>query len=326
MSKLFDIMYSGKGEIADLFRPLVGAETAPPQPTAAGTNGDTPPPAPAPVQARGGSPGRLSLAGQVRTLSLRIPAPSPLLPFEEGQWRPSEQYRILRTKIVQHVAQPRMIVISSPASGDGKSVSAINTAAALSLKVEAQVLLMDADFRKSSVHALLGLPESPGLAEVLRGACSLDEALVRTREFPNLFVISAGKPPENPAELLDSPAWQALSGRLRELFRYVILDSPPVGAVADYDLIQAVCDGVILVVRPDHTNRQLCQRSLETVPKTKLLGVLLNCVPEWSLARSAGGDYYYYYSGEKASQSSHHNEGERQPPAPPRAEDRMEDS
>ena len=158
MSKLFDIMYSGKGEIADLFRPLVGAETSPPQPAAARTNGDKPVPTPAADQPRAEAPGRSSLAGKVRTLSLRIPAPSPLLPFEQGQWRPSEQYRILRTKIVQHAAQPRMIVISSPASGDGKSVSAINTAAALSLKVEARVLLVDADFRKSSVHAVLGLP------------------------------------------------------------------------------------------------------------------------------------------------------------------------
>jgi len=325
MSKLFDIMYSGKGEIADLFRPLVGADTSPPQPAASRTNVGRLVPAPAADRPRGEAPGRSSLAGTFRTLSLRIPAPSPLLPFEQGQWRPSEQYRILRTKIVQHAAQPRMIVISSPASGDGKSVSAINTAAALSLKVEARVLLVDADFRKSSVHALLGLPESPGLAEVLRGACTLEEAIVRTQEFPNLFVMSAGKPPENPAELLDSTVWQALSGRVRELFRYVILDSPPVGAVADYDLIQAACDGVILVVRPDHTNRQLCQKSLDTVPNTKLLGVLLNCVPEWSLARGAGGDYYYY-SGEKAYPSTQRKEGDRQPPAGPSGAERGENS
>jgi Mrp family chromosome partitioning ATPase len=71
-----------------------------------------------------------------------------------------------------------------------------------------------------------------------------------------------------------------------------------VGAVADYELIQAVCDGVILVVRPDHTNRQLCQKSLATVSKAKLLGVLLNCVSNWSLAGHAGSDYYYQ-SGEK---------------------------
>ena len=234
----------------------------------------------------------------IRTLRFRLPAPSPLLPFEEGQWRPSEQYRILRTKIVQHPKQPNLIVISSPESGDGKSVSAVNTAGALSLKSEGKILLLDADLRKSAIHTLLGLPESPGLADVLKGACTLDEALVHTQDFPNLFVLPAGAPVDNPVELLDSAAWQALCVRLRGLFRHVIVDSPPVGAVADYDLIQAACDGVILVVRPNHTDRRLCQKALDNLPKAKFLGVLLNCVPDWNPARHAGGDYYY--SGEKA--------------------------
>ena len=232
----------------------------------------------------------------IRTLSLRLPAPSPLLPFEDGQWRPSEQYRILRTKISQHPKQPHLIVVSSPDPGDGKSVSAINTAGALSLKSEAQILLLDADFRRSAVHVQLGLPESPGLSDVLTGACTLEEAVVRIHEFPNLCVISAGSAPGNPVELLDSAAWRELCARLRSLFRYVILDSPPVGAVADYDLIQAVCDGVILVVRPDHTNRRLCLKALEYLPKAKFLGVLMNCVPDWSPAKHAGADYYYYSS------------------------------
>jgi capsular exopolysaccharide synthesis family protein len=216
------------------------------------------------------------------------------LPFEKGQQRPSEQYRILRTKIGQHPRQPHLIVVSSPAPGDGKSVSAINIAGALSMKSEGQVLLVDADLRKSAIHVQLGLPESPGLTDVLKGTCTLEEAVVRIAEFPNLFVMSAGAPAGNPVELLDSAQWPGLCARLRGLFRYVVLDSPPAGAVADYDLIQAVCDGVILVVRPDHTNRMLCKKSLETVPKAKFLGVLLNCVPDWSPAKSTGAEYYYY--------------------------------
>jgi len=127
----------------------------------------------------------------------------------------------------------------------------------------------------------------------------MEEAIVRTREFPNLCVMSAGVAPANPVELLDSSRWQALCASLREQFRFVIIDSPPVGAVADYELIQTVCDGVILVLRPDHTNRLSCQKALEFVPKPKLLGVVLNCVPDWAPARHAGSDYHYYYSGNK---------------------------
>lgn len=305
MSKIFDMLNRGSGGIADEIRPLVEAQAGP-DPEArveSGSGAGSPTRADAPIAPEAAAD-KAALLSEIRALSLRIPAHSPLLPFGDGQWLPSEQYRILRTKISQHPKQPHLIVVSSPAPGDGKSVSAINTAAALSLKSESQVLLLDADFRKSAIHVQLGLPESPGLAEVLNGSCALEEALVHVREFPNLLVMSAGARPDNPAELLDSPSWRGLCARLRSLFRYVVLDSPPVGAVADYDLIQAVCDGVILVLRPDHTNRQLCLKSLEAIPKAKLLGVLLNCVPDWSPARRSGADYYYYASG-KAYSSKH---------------------
>jgi Mrp family chromosome partitioning ATPase len=87
---------------------------------------------------------------------------------------------------------------------------------------------------------------------------------------------------------------------LKKQFRYIIVDSPPIAAVADYDLLQSVCDGVVVVVRPDHTSRTACKRALESVPKDKLLGVLLNCVTPWFLGGSSGYDYGapYYYSPE----------------------------
>jgi len=297
VSRIFDMLNRGKGEIADVIRPLVDAQPGqlPHAPMEINSGAGSPPKANARA-APEATPDQPQLLGAIRTLSLRLPAPSPLLPFEDGHWRPSEQYRILRTKISQHPKQPHLIVVSSPAPGDGKSVSAINTAGALSLKSEGQVVLLDADFRKSSIHRQLGLPASPGLVDVLRGTCTLEEALVHIQEFPNLFVMSAGTPAGNPVELLDSAAWQGLCARLRSLFRYVVLDSPPVGAVADYDLIQAACDGVILVMRPDHTNRVLCQKALANLPAGKFLGVLLNCVPDWSPAKHAGTDYYYYSS------------------------------
>ena len=197
-----------------------------------------------------------------------------------------------------------MIVISSPDSGDGKSVTAINTAGALALKSEGQVLLLDADLRKSTIHAQLGLSQSPGLADILAGACTPEEALVHTREFPNLYVVTSGTPPANPVELLDSARWRALCTKLRDMFRYVIIDSPPVGTVADYELIQAVCDGVILVMRPDFTNRHLCKSALGFVPKAKFLGVALNCVPDWAPGKYAGSNYYYYASSKEAYRSN----------------------
>jgi capsular exopolysaccharide synthesis family protein len=195
---------------------------------------------------------------------------------------------------------PRVIVISSAGAGDGKSVTAINVAGALALKSE-RVLLMDADFRRSSIHGHLGLPDSPGLAEVLTEACTLEEALVRMEQFQTLFVLAAGAAKSNPAELLDNPTWPSLIARVRELFDYVIVDSPPMSAVADYDLIQAPCDGLLLVARPDHTSRRLCLKALEDARQDKLIGVLLNCVDKWFMTKYQSTDYYYYSGVGKGS-------------------------
>jgi capsular exopolysaccharide synthesis family protein len=244
----------------------------------------------------------------IRTLSMQIEDSAPIFPFKDDQRRASEQYRMLRTKISQHFKQPRLIVISSSESGDGKSVTAINTAGVLALKSGERVLLLDGDLRKSAIHSRLGLPEFPGLADVLAGVATLQAALVQTLELPNLYVLSAGSPAENPAELLDSPRWTALSTRLKSLFRYVIIDSTPVGAVADYELIQSVCDGVVLVARPDFTNRQLFQSAIDFIPKGKFLGIVLNCVPDWSAGSKKVPNYYYFsgakvYAGNRTPQS-----------------------
>jgi protein-tyrosine kinase len=312
VSKLIDMLRQGKGEIADVIAPLVdaGMERHPRVNAgfeSEGAHSTESVAAPArvapPVESLG--------APKIRTLGLRVPARSPLLPFESGKWAPSEQYRILRTKISQHPTQVSLIVITSPGSGDGKSVSAINTAAALALKSEGQVLLLDADLRKSGIHRQLGLPASPGLAEVLAGSCATEEALVRTHEFPNLYVMPSGGLPANPVELLDSTRWRSLCAQLRGMFRYVIIDSPPVGAVADYELIQAVCEGVILVLRPDFTDRGLCLNALQLMPEPKFLGVLLNCIPDWWPGRHAGSDYHYYsrvkpYASSQSAETAAH--------------------
>jgi receptor protein-tyrosine kinase len=177
-------------------------------------------------------------------------------------------------------------------------------AGALSLKSEGSVVLIDADFRRSTIHTQLGLPVSPGMTDVLSGAASLDDALIRTTEFPNLYVIPAGNPSPNPSELLDSAKWKAVRGELRERFRHVILDSPPVASVADYELLQASSDGVILVARPDHTRRATCLKILEGMPREKLIGVILNCVPNWFMNRRDQYGSYYSYYGPGAEQHS----------------------
>lgn len=279
MSKIFEALKRAGGETAGMALPLLdhrGADFSP-------------------------QPDFSPAASAIRTLPIQAPADTPVLPFDGTHARAAEQYRIVRTRIVQHPEQPRILVVSSATARDGKTVSAINLSGVLALKNDANVLLVDADFRRSNIAELLGLPVQPGLADVLRGDCALEDVIIRVEQFPNLYVAPGGRLQNNgtrynPAELLDSPRWKTASAAFRKEFRFTIVDAPPIGAVADYDLIQAVCDGVIIVVRPDHTNRTLCLQALQAVPQAKRIGVLMNCNEEWFLRKSH--DYYYCSSAE----------------------------
>jgi capsular exopolysaccharide synthesis family protein len=296
MSNIFEGLKRGNQKIASLALSPLGESTGAPEEAFA-----APPDVPVvPIPQPDGTPPVPKTASsisdwQVRRLPLSIPASMPLLPFDQGASHAAEQYRILRTKIIQHPSRPRVIVVSSAMPGDGKSVTAINLAGVLALKSDASVLLLDADLRHSSACASLGLPTQPGLHQVLEGRASLEEAVIALEDLPHMYVLGAGEGQRNPTELLDSANWSALCSRLRCLFKYIVIDSPPIGALADYDLIQSVSDGVILVARPDHTNRKLCFKALQAIPLEKLLGVLLNCVPDWYPGRSSSNYSYRYY-------------------------------
>jgi len=232
---------------------------------------------------------------RLRTTPVEIKAGSPVFPFDGRDPRAAEQYRIIRTKILQFPRPLYIVAISSPQSGDGKSVTAVNVAGALALRNEISVLLIDADFRRSALAGLLDVPASPGLTEVLSGESSLEEAIMSLQiGVTKLYFLSAGRRTKNPAELLGSKRWALVCAEIRKRFDYCITDTPPVGVVADYDLVQPAADGVVVVARPDHTNRKHCLMALQSIPKEKLIGVITNCVPDWFLARPGSHDYSYY--------------------------------
>jgi capsular exopolysaccharide synthesis family protein len=230
---------------------------------------------------------------------LRLESHAPLLPFEEIPNRTSEEYRIIRTRIFQHPKRPRVIVVSSAGAADGKSITAINLAGVLALKSDAKVLLLDADFRRCSIALKLGLPSTPGLADVLTGKCGLEAAMIRAEQMPNFYIMPAGECRCNPAELLDSPVWLQTYTTVRARFGHIILDSPPIHGVADYELIQAAADGVVAVVRPDHTKRSSLDAALKTIPSEKLIGIVMNCVSDWFLTRRQ--HYSFSYSSPPGS-------------------------
>lgn len=296
MSRIFDSLRKAGGKAADVALPLIDKSEAAKLPVAA--DGD------------GVSDARLSATGaaaaepaapQVRVVTARPVSNLPVLPFDGTHPASAEQYRIIRTKIIQHTLQPRVVAISSPGAGDGKTVSALNIAGAMSLKGEVKVLLVEADLRRSSFCRLLQLPDEPGLIDVLSRKCTLEDALMKVEQLPNLYLLPAGAFRPDASELLDSPFGRAIFQTVRKRFHYVILDSPPIGSIADYDVIQAAADGVLVVLRPDHTSRRAAMDILASVPKDKMLGVVMNNVRPWFLWRSSHPSYYYTEPGSDAS-------------------------
>lgn len=216
-----------------------------------------------------------------------------ILPFDGVDKVTAERYRILRTNVLRAAAPHSAIGITSVSPGDGKTTTSINLAGALALKNELRVLLVDADLRRRGVALMLGIEQKPGLAEILAGECGPEEGIVAAGNLPGLFILPAGAPTSSPAELLDSAALAHLAADLREQFSYVVFDTTPVGVVADYSLVEKVCDHTMLVVRPDHTVRKPCFDALEKVQRDKFLGVVLNGIEEWPLWKSP--DRYDYY-------------------------------
>jgi capsular exopolysaccharide synthesis family protein len=229
---------------------------------------------------------------RAQTITGSIAAGAAVFPFEGRDSRASEQYRIVRTKIIQQPRIPRMLAVSSPQTGDGKSITALNLAGALALKESSEVLLVDADLRRSSIATLLGVPPAPGLEEVLHGTCPLDEAVRRVSLNPGIYLLQAKQSVSNPVELFDSQRWHDVCAALRREFDFIVIDTTPVGIVADYELVQAEVDGVILVIRPDYTETERCLDALQTVTRSKFLGVICNCVPDWFGNKRGAKDYY----------------------------------
>lgn len=234
-----------------------------------------------------------------RTVAANLRPGSPVVLFDGSMAASAEQYRILRTKVLQYPNRPKLILVSSPTPGDGKTVTAVNLACSLGITGELRTLLVDADLRRSSVSTLLGIPNTPGLSDVLSGSCSLQEAVIRVEQLPGLYVLPAGEPKASAAELLNSERWTNLAAGFREEFDLTILDSTPLLAVADYDLVQQVCEGVIIVIRPNHTNRKLCAKALDYVPVKKRMGVLLNCAEDWFLWKNHERYYGEYYPSDR---------------------------
>jgi protein-tyrosine kinase len=189
----------------------------------------------------------------------------------------AEQYRSLRTRIKQaeHGRSVRAIVVTSPNKGDGKSLTAANLAITMAQEFQQRVLLLDADLRRPSVHRMFGIPEGPGLADVLMGAADLSQALVTMPDY-HVTLLPAGPAPTHPAELLGSASMRRLLDTLRTRFDRIIIDMPPAAPLADLNILAPMADGVLMIVRAGVTPKPAIERALSGLDTSKVLGLVLN--------------------------------------------------
>lgn len=202
----------------------------------------------------------------------------------------SEAYRTLRTSLLYALvdAPPKVVVVTSPGSAEGKSTTCANLAVVLA-QAGKSTLVIDCDLRKPSMHKIFGLRNFAGVVDAL--ARELDLREIWHEPLPNLKVVTTGSIPPNPAELVGSRRFAQVLGRMREEFDYVIIDSPPVGLVSDPMVLATQGDGVLLVLDAQHTRKgslRQAVRSLESVG-AKILGTVMNN------AKAEKDGYYYGY-------------------------------
>ena len=215
-----------------------------------------------------------------------------LITQSRPQSQMAESYRALRTSLLLTSlgAPPKTILITSALPREGKTTTSINTAIVLAQK-GTRVLLIDADLRRPSIHKTLGLGARVGLSNVLTGGATVQQATVRSSLMPNLYILPAGTPPPNPAELMASTQMVELLAELREQYDHVVVDTPPTLSVTDAVVISTKADAVVLVIRSSQTTKPALRRARDILMQVnaRVAGVLLNAV------NLDSADYYYYY-------------------------------
>lgn len=209
-----------------------------------------------------------------------------------------EGYKIARTNLVFSLAtsESKVVVLTSWSKGEGKSTATANLAISFS-KMGKKVLLIDSDLRRPNLHNLMKLQNTAGLSEVIGKFKTFDEVLNRD-VLPCLDVLTAGSIPPNPSELLASASFNSLLNQLKTMYDYIIIDTPPVGVVADTLLLKDHIAGFVVVVREKVTTHGDIEKTIQSIrlADSKILGFLkVGCtVSEKRYSKGQYGYYKYY--------------------------------
>ena len=213
---------------------------------------------------------------------------------EQPSSPPAEAYRALRTAVqfLRVNQQLKVIQVTSPKPGDGKTTTSTNLALACA-RAGQRVVLIDCDLRRPRVHKFFDLSNNQGFTTAMVGA-TFSEVAQKVDGEPNLLVISSGPVPPDPSELLSSPTARAFIEQVGREVDLVVIDSPPVLVVADPLLVSAYVDGVILVAYANETDRRQVARAAEQLAQidAPMLGTVLN---SYDIESGSAYDYRYAY-------------------------------
>lgn len=209
---------------------------------------------------------------------------------ERDQAIGAESFRTLRShlKLVREHRPLKKLLVASALPKEGKTFVAANLAQAITWQQQDRVLLIDGDLRAPCLHKCLGAPQSPGLAEYMRGEVN-DFSFVQRGDLENLFFIPSGHGNDKSSELIGNGKFKFLLEELDSLFDWIIIDSSPAVPVSDAKLTAELCDGVLMVVRSGLTPADAARRVSQELRGKRFLGVILN----YSDQKLKYGSYYY---------------------------------
>lgn len=221
-------------------------------------------------------------AGNISTLSERL-----VTTLEPGN-STSEAYRTLRTNLLYALVDnpPKVIVLSSPGPGEGKSTTCANLGVVLT-QADKRVLIIDCDLRKPAMHKIFECRNLHGIVSVLIGERSLQDTWYEP--LPRLKVLTAGPIPPNPAEMVSSHRFAAIIDQVEQDFDYILIDTPPIGLVSDPVILATQGEGVLLVLDAQNTRKGAVKQSMKSLEAVgaNVIGTVMNNV------ESAKGRYYY---------------------------------
>ncbi len=217
-----------------------------------------------------------------------------------------ESFRLLahRMETLRRDQAVSRLIVTSAVPGEGKTFVASNLALTLARQAGA-VLLVDGDVRGANLEHALGVPRQSGLAEVLRGDLTLSEALRKVSPH-GVFLLGAGDMDPQTPDLLAGPRLAAFLRELKDVFRWIILDSPPLLPVVDALAMTKAADATLLVTRRDHTPRAALDRAVRLLRSQPMAGVVLNDAED----RNASSYYAYRSYAKQTPRAPGQSEGE----------------